>query len=101
MRNHKFLAFLGYFRGHPRDQKGSTFPISLKVAPHPEAAYLHREMISQQRFDTVTHLGQIKNFDQFWGHPGRLMGVQKSQKLPMALITIHKSYTFARVDNFS
>ena len=54
-----------------------------------------------QRFDTVTPLGQIKFVDPFWGRPGRQIGVQKGQKLPIALITIHKSHTFVRVDNFS
>ena len=86
--------------GDPRGQKGSKIAYVCKGKP-PETANLHREIISDQRFDTITQLGQIKKFDSFWRHPGRQMGVQKGQKLPMALIITHKSCKFARVDNFS
>ena len=37
-------------------KKGQKLPISLKATPT-EAANLHRKMMSHQRFDTSTHLG--------------------------------------------
>ena len=51
---------------------GSKLPISLKVAP-PEVANLHREVLSHQRFDTVTSLGQITIFHPFWSTSGSKM----------------------------
>ena len=44
-----------------RIKQGQKFPVSLKVPPPsplppPEAVNLHREIISHQIFDTVTHL---------------------------------------------
>ena len=62
--NHNFWTFLGY----PSGQKGSKIAHFFK-SNSPEAANFHRENISHQRFDTVTHLGQMKSFDPFWGHP--------------------------------
>ena len=91
--NHKFWPFWENRRG----QKGSKIAHFFKSNPS-EAAYLHREIISHQIFDLIL---QIKNLEPFWGHPGRQMGVQKGQKLPIALIITHKSFKFALVDNFS
>ena len=51
----------------------------------PKAVNLHREIISQHRLDTVTHLGQVTNFDLF-GATWASDGIQKDQKLPIALI---------------
>ena len=61
-RYHSFWPFLE----HPRGQKRSKI-VHFSKSNTPEAANLHREVISHQRFDTVTHLGQITNFDSFWG----------------------------------
>ena len=43
--------------------KKGQLPISLKQLL--EAANLHVEIISHDKFDTVTHLGQITNFNPF------------------------------------
>ena len=54
-------------------KKGQKLFISLKVSPPPPppgAENLCREVISHQRFGTVTHLGQITIFDPFWGTLG-------------------------------
>ena len=59
--NHKFWPFLEHLRG----QNGSKIAYFSKNNP-PETANLHRELISHQRFDTVTHFGQIKTFNSFW-----------------------------------
>ena len=76
IKKHFFLPVLG----HPRGQvgvKNSQLPISLKVPPFaPEAARLHREIIYRQKFDTVTNLGQITNFDTYRG-TWVLMGIKK------------------------
>ena len=54
---------------------GSKLPISLKVRyPPPEVANLHREVLSHQRFDTVTSLGQITIFRPSWSTLGSKMG---------------------------
>ena len=52
---------------------GSKLPISLKVVP-PEVANLHKEVLSHQRFDTVTSLGQITIFRPFWSTLWSKMG---------------------------
>ena len=88
------------FLGHPRAQKRSKIAHFSKSNP-PEVTNLHRQINSYQIFDTITHLGQIKNSDLFWGHPEHQMLVQKGQKLPIALVKTHKSCKFTHVDNFS
>ena len=73
------------------DKKGSKFAHISKNHPK-DAASLHGGIISQQRFDTVTHLGQTKTFYPFgppWGGGGQI-GVKKDQKLPFPLIITHK-----------
>ena len=62
--------------GHLRGQKGSQIAHFSKSDPS-KAANLHREIISHNIFGTVTYLGQVENFDPFWGHPGRQMEAQK------------------------
>ena len=54
--NHKFWPFWG----HPRGEKGSKIDHFFKSNPYlPEAADLHKETISLQRFDNITDLGKI------------------------------------------
>ena len=47
----------------------------------PETANLHRDIVSNHRFCTVTHLGQIVSFTTFWS----TVVVKKGQKLPMSV----------------
>ena len=69
-------------------------------SPQRKASNLHREIISHQRFDAVTYLEQNTNLDLFWNTLG-LNGFRKGQKLSISLIMTHKSYKFARLDNFT
>ena len=46
----------------------------------PEAVNFHREIISHHRFDTVTHIRQITNFDTLW-EPWRLNWGPKRSKI--------------------
>ena len=94
------IRIFDQFWGTLEVKKDQKMAISLKVPP-PEAENVHREIISLQIFHSVTHLGQIRNFDTFCGSLGVQMGVKKGQKLPIPLIISHKSSTFARGDNFS
>ena len=83
---------------HLSGQKRSQIAHFSKSNP-PEVANFHREIIFYQRFDTIAHLGQIKNFDSFWGHPEHQMGLQKDQRLPIRLVKTSKSCKFIRADN--
>ena len=87
---------MGKLRGQKRSQIAH-----FSNSNAPEIANLHRKIIFYQRFDTITHLGQIKHFESFWGRPEHQMGVQKGQKLPRVLTATHKNSKFARVDKFS
>ena len=71
----KFWPFLGQARG----QKGSKIGLFSKSNPA-ETPNLYRELIFHQWFDTAPHLGQIRDADSFWGHPGCQVGVQKDKK---------------------
>ena len=48
---------------------------------NPKAGNVHRDIISDHRFYTATHLGQITSFDPFWG----TLVVKKGQKLTISL----------------
>ena len=60
-------------------KKDQKLVISVKIRP--EVANLQRLIIPHEKFDTVTCLGQITNFDTFWGTQ-RQMGVKKVKNCP-------------------
>ena len=89
--------------GQTRVKRESKFAISNSPPsppPQRKASNLHREIISHQRFDAVTYLERNTNLDLFWNTLG-LNGFRKGQKLSISLIMTHKSYKFARLDNFT
>ena len=50
-------------------------------------------MISHKKFNTVTHLGQITNFDTLGGNPGQ-MQVKKKLKTAKLAKKSHKTENF-------
>ena len=85
--NYKFWPFFGgHLEGH----------ISYFSKSNPSnAANLYRQVIFRQRFDTVTHLGQMTQFFNllhFLGHPGDQTGIKKSQSFMLTVVrsTCHR-----------
>ena len=83
-----------------KESQNLPFPTPPLPSPQRKASNLHREIISHQRFDAVTYLERNTNLDLFWNTLG-LNGFRKGQKLSISLIITHKSYKFARLDNFT
>ena len=67
------------FLGHPEGLKGSK-AADVSKNNSTEAENLHKEVISHERFDTVTHLGQTTNFDPFWDTPVVKEGSKRVQR---------------------
>ena len=71
-----FSSLLGSKGGQKR---GSKFAISNKIIP--KSWILHRDIIFDHRFYTVTHLVEIIGSDPFWS----TLGIKKGRKLSISL----------------
>ena len=81
------ITFLEASYASSKGQKGSKIANLSKI--HPEAANLHREIISPENFDTVTYLWQITKFHFFWGTLG-VKCESNNEILPTLLKTSQK-----------